>query len=283
MPCSISSYCPRDPGECYARVLSATGPLPGELVCYELAVASVERFASSRILVRNIADSKLAGAYPLPLGTDSLAAWAARAGIEPGEWAAPLTAWRDAWLGLAVERRVEHDAGENLNALDGAALMAWFKEHAQDHRERLRPRATSVWLLGLVKRERVERDAYSWRFVEPAVIVESQALTTSDAQTVARSHGQLLAWYRRRVLGRHIPVGRPAGTGTWQSAADFEAVVLPVLRDLRRRHPGQRVPAAEVLRRLRGQLGDIDQAAFSRWLKALGWPTWDAFLQTHSD
>ena len=258
MPCLLSSLCPNDPAECYNAVMDPAAPWPPEHVCYELARASVEGFASSRSLIRGPADTEWGSGYPLPVGTGSLTEWARRRGIPARDCPPPQVTRLGAWLGLAVKRRVEH------------------------HGER----GSTVWLLGLVE---PDGDGW-WRFAKPLVLVESEALTPAEARAVGTMHGQVLSWYRRHILGRQLPTGRPLGSGTFRDADDFKRTVGQAVRAIHSQgiHPSEARVAEylaarpKVLRRAPTGRERPDAESVERrlraWLEAYGYSSWQAFL-----
>jgi hypothetical protein len=180
-------------------------------VCGVTAFESVRRFRADLygdLMIRF--PPAVSTAWPMPIGAESIQAFASRRGVDPLSMLPGLTEQGDAWLGMVVRRRV-------LQA--NPQVVGWVR------------------LYGLVERIEPDQDrettgdATVWQYGPPRVTVECSQPFKSRKDPVARTVRALLDWHKRNVL--HQPLsggGRPRGTGTWRDAEHFKSDLLPAIR-----------------------------------------------------
>jgi hypothetical protein len=150
-------------------------------------------------------------AWPMPIGAESIRAFAARRGVEPLSMLPALTELGDAWIGMAV--RVEVRAN--------GQVVGWVR------------------LYGLV--ERVESDGDSeaatvWEYGRPRVTVEYSKSFPARSDPVAKTARKLWEWHTKHVL--HQPLtssGRSPDSGAYSDRDVFRQAVLNSIRGRKQR------------------------------------------------
>jgi hypothetical protein len=90
------------------------------------------------------------------------------------------------------------------------------------------------------------------------------------------------AWRGLQLLHEVAGIGRPPGTGRWQSREDFLENVGDIARKLYQQY--RRRPTIEMVRQYITPHDDaaeepVDRKQITRWYRALGWASWSAFLE----
>ncbi len=280
LPCETDqdSPCPFDPPvqpRCPVQLAAQSKTLPNRVPCHPMAYATTIAYAHKKVLVPQSLSSDdilryglvYVNTWPLPIGRLAIADWRTRVGFKtkqqaPAGWPPPQTEDDHAFLGLAIERRVIHDSD----------------------------RASSIWLLGLVKRvPRLSEQRYTtYRFTEPLVHTESRARTNRERSLLVATDRELWQWYTKRILKQRISEGgRPVGTTeTFSDMEHFRSVIRQVIGALQSQ--GLYPSAERVAQYLgqhpkgigfRGAVAELDIRQLRRYRERSGYKSWKELLR----
>lgn len=197
----------RDGKPSCAEWLDGCSNVEPDHMCFTVAQASTEWFASERLVHSAVEHDWLCGTWPLPLGIQAYldwrterVAWGWSDFLPKPCWPTPLVSQSDAWLGLAGWRTT--DAG-------------------------------TAWLLGLTELTLVSDDLLYqqwWKLAEPVVLMEAHARTRADLDALTKAVGPLLDWYNKTLLGKTFRTGKGGPTPKWFTQDECRADVIGAIR-----------------------------------------------------
>jgi len=286
MPCSFFPSCEIEPS-CFVQLSPSSATLP-KRVCEEMARQTVDSFLSG-VPIRPEMDTggfSYAWEWPAPIGEASIAASRAQQlavtretqehyGYTPSWLKTPdeplLDCLDDALVGLVVQRNLTQD-GRVIARITLFGLV----EPTQADRGKQPGTPDLFRSLGM----EFGRSAY--RHVEPVLKSEYLGTQKKEAQAVER---QVLAWYRKYILGTLLRPGRPPGSlEAFRSKDDFCATLRAAVFAISAR--GEYASAERVAEylwadgRLTSRRGEGEDPArqLRRYSRAFGFNSWSEVL-----